>query len=222
MADPAAHPPSPHRGHLPRLAPEFYRGFAVVHWVMTVDRRATGWLDALRHAQFREALLHTMVRYDMLCPTYCLMPDHAHFVWMGIAPLADQRSAATFCRRATNRLLAPENGNVSPTLVCCGRSSENTGRFNRCVTTCGKIPFAPAWPQPRTTTPSPEPSCRAFQIWTRAAKISGAFFGRSTTRRWNVPRPRRNRRGYLAHPSPHGLPCGRPALAYSPPPTPAG
>ena len=81
---------------------------------MTVDRRATGWLDALRHAQFREALLHTMVRYELLCPTYCLMPDHAHFVWMGLAPPADQRGAATFCRRATNRLLAPEKWQREP------------------------------------------------------------------------------------------------------------
>jgi hypothetical protein len=31
--------------HLPRLAPELYRGFAVVQWTVTLERRATGWLD---------------------------------------------------------------------------------------------------------------------------------------------------------------------------------
>ena len=113
----AEHPPrplSPQHAHLPRLAPEFYRGFAVVHWVMTIDRRATGWLDALRHAQFREALIHTMVRDEMFCPAYCLMPDHGHFVWMGIAPTTDQRRAAAFFRRATNGLLAPQRWQQEP------------------------------------------------------------------------------------------------------------
>ena len=38
-------------GHLPRLAPEYYRGMAVVHWVMTVDDRRTGWLTPHFHAQ---------------------------------------------------------------------------------------------------------------------------------------------------------------------------
>jgi putative transposase len=98
--------PRPHR-HLPRLAPDFYRGFAVVPWVMTIDRREAGWLDPLCHARFREALLHTTVRYELLCPAYCVMPDHAHFVWMGVAPTTDQRRAAAFFRRNVNHLLAP-------------------------------------------------------------------------------------------------------------------
>ena len=146
----------------------------MVHWVMTVDRRATGWLDALRHAQFREALLHTMVRYDLLCPTYCLMPDHAHFIWMGIAPKTDQRGAATFFAAQRITCSHRRNGSVSPTIACCAKSSGNVARFNRRVITCGKIRFAPAWRRPRTTTHSREPSCRVFQMWTRAAKISVA------------------------------------------------
>ena len=32
--------------HLPRLAPEFYQGFAAVLWTVTLEPRATGWLDA--------------------------------------------------------------------------------------------------------------------------------------------------------------------------------
>jgi hypothetical protein len=39
----------PEMHHLPRLAPEFYRGFVVVQWTLTLERRATGWLDDLFH-----------------------------------------------------------------------------------------------------------------------------------------------------------------------------
>jgi REP element-mobilizing transposase RayT len=94
-------------GHLPRLDPEHYRGLATVHWTMTIQDRRTGWLDSGRHAAFREALLHTLVRYEMLCPTYCFMPDHIHLVWMGTALSTDQRLALEFFRRQTNQLLAP-------------------------------------------------------------------------------------------------------------------
>lgn len=196
MAEQSPCPPSPQPGHLPRLAPEFYRGFAVVHWVMTVDRRATGWLDALRHAQFREALLDTTVRYEMLCPTYCLMPDHAHFVWMGIAPTTDQRLAATFFAARRIACSHRKNGSWSPTTVCCARNSENAGRFNRCVTTCGKIQFAPDSQQRRTTTRILAQLSLGFRIWSLGAMIFGTSSGRSTMRRWGVSQPHRNRRGY--------------------------
>jgi len=91
--------------HLPRLAPEFYRGLAVVHRTMCVRERETGWLTGEFHCRCREALLHTAVRYDLFCPVYCLMPDHGHFVWMGTRPSSDQRHAAEFFRRQTGPLL---------------------------------------------------------------------------------------------------------------------
>jgi len=94
-------------GHLPRLEPNHYRGLAMVHWTMTIQDRRTGWLDSSRHANFREALLHTLVRYEMLCPAYCLMPDHIHLILMGMTANADQRLAVEFFRRLTNQLLAP-------------------------------------------------------------------------------------------------------------------
>lgn len=78
-----------------------------MHWVMTVDRRATGWLDELFHARWREMMLHALVRYDIVCPVYCLMPDHVHMIWMGCSERADLKLASTFFRRATNPLLAP-------------------------------------------------------------------------------------------------------------------
>lgn len=92
---------------MPRLLPACYRGFAFVHWVMTVESRATGWLKERFHAGWREGMLHTLVRYDLLCPVYCLMPDHMHFVWIGCSTHSDQKLAAAFFRRFTNGLLSP-------------------------------------------------------------------------------------------------------------------
>jgi hypothetical protein len=51
---PAPLTPQPEWHHLPRLAPEFYQGFAVVLWTTTLERRATGWLDEPFHLHFRE------------------------------------------------------------------------------------------------------------------------------------------------------------------------
>jgi hypothetical protein len=40
--------------NLPRLSADFYRGQAYVHWTMTIQERATGWLDPAFHFRFRE------------------------------------------------------------------------------------------------------------------------------------------------------------------------
>jgi putative transposase len=85
--------------HLPRLAPEFYRGFAVVHWTITIEKRATGWLDDLFHSRFRELLLHAGAREGLFCPVYVLMPDHMHLMWMGLYSDTDQRNAMKFLRK---------------------------------------------------------------------------------------------------------------------------
>lgn len=92
---------------LPRLHAASYRGQAAVHWSMTLETRATGWLDAAHHSALRELLLHTCHRYALACPAYCLMPDHAHFLWLGLADTSDQRLAAAWFRRHWNALLAP-------------------------------------------------------------------------------------------------------------------
>jgi REP element-mobilizing transposase RayT len=42
------------------------------------------------------------------------MPDHAHFVWMGVDDGADQALAAEFFRRQTNPLLAPVSWQKEP------------------------------------------------------------------------------------------------------------
>lgn len=99
--------PADARARLPRLHPASYRGRSAVHWSMTLESRATGWLDASRHAALRELLLHACHRYALACPAYCLMPDHAHFLWIGLAGTSDQRLAAAWFRRHWNALLAP-------------------------------------------------------------------------------------------------------------------
>lgn len=96
----------PH-GRMKRLSPEFYRGYAFVHWSMTMADRRDGWLDATMHFRFREILLHTLARYALLCPAYCLMPDHLHCIWFGLSESSDQDKAAAFFRRYLNDVLRP-------------------------------------------------------------------------------------------------------------------
>jgi len=96
---PAPLTPQPEWHHLPRLEPEFYRGFAVVQWTITLEHRATGWLDDRFHLHFRELLLHAAAREGLFCPVYVLMPDHLHLVWLGLRVDSDQRNAMKFLRK---------------------------------------------------------------------------------------------------------------------------
>ncbi|GAB5444412.1 MAG: hypothetical protein Fues2KO_47610 [Fuerstiella sp.] len=75
---------------LKRLAPEFYRGEAWVHWTLTIADRRTGWLDRAFLLRFREILTHHLFRGQIACPIYCLMPDHIHLLWNGVARGASQ------------------------------------------------------------------------------------------------------------------------------------
>ncbi len=91
--------------YLRRLSPESYRGQSYVHWTMTTDDRKTGWLTPIFHYRFREILTHTMFRYGLLCPIYCCMPDHIHFLWVGILEGSDQRTAVKFFRAQLNPIM---------------------------------------------------------------------------------------------------------------------
>ncbi len=99
--------PRIHKGRLRRLCPLAYTGTACVHWSMAIEKRATGWLDGLMHAHLREILLHVCSRYSLVCPVYCLMPDHAHFLLMGVGANADQRPAIRMLRRHWTSMLPP-------------------------------------------------------------------------------------------------------------------
>ena len=93
--------------YLPRLKPIFYQADAVVFWTLPVSRRQQGWLTDPFHAAFRELMLHAAAREGLLCPAYCLMPDHLHLVWMGIRRQADQRHGMRFLRAQLGPFLRP-------------------------------------------------------------------------------------------------------------------
>jgi putative transposase len=100
--------------YLPRLPREHYQGDAVVFWTMTIFDRAKGWLTPSFHQQFRELLLHTAAREGLLCPIYCLMPDHLHLVWMGLRLDTDQLNGMSFLRTYLEPALAPAKFQPQP------------------------------------------------------------------------------------------------------------
>ena len=93
--------------YLPRLPREYYCGDAVVHWTLPVAHRSHGWLDTQFHLAFREVMLHAAARESLICPAYCLMPDHLHLIWMGLRRDSDQMVAMAFLRTYLEPKLAP-------------------------------------------------------------------------------------------------------------------
>ena len=94
--------------YLPRLPREYYQGDAVVHWTLSISHRRRGWLDERFHAAFRELMLHAAAREGLFCPTYWLMPDHLHLVWMGLRLDSDQLNGMAFLRTHLKPALAPQ------------------------------------------------------------------------------------------------------------------
>jgi REP element-mobilizing transposase RayT len=94
------------RDHLRRLEAAEYRGHAVVHWTMTIRDRRSGWLDARCYHHFRELLTHSLFRYAIACPIFCMMPDHIHLIWMGILESSDQKLAMRHLRTRLNEALS--------------------------------------------------------------------------------------------------------------------
>jgi REP element-mobilizing transposase RayT len=79
-----------------------------VFWTVTTEDRAEGCLAQGFHAAFRELMLHAAARYAVWCPTYTLMPDHLHLLWMGTNGQSDQLNAMKFLRTETEPLLGEE------------------------------------------------------------------------------------------------------------------
>jgi len=94
-----------HHRHLKRLPPEFYQGQACVHWCLSIEDRKTGWLIPIFYYKFRELITHTMFRYGLCCPIFCLMPDHMHLLWLGICDRANQQLAMKYLRKQLKPLL---------------------------------------------------------------------------------------------------------------------
>ncbi len=84
--------------YLPRLPREYYQADAVVHWTLTLFDRKQGWLNPKLHHHFRELMFHAAAREGLVCPIYCLMPDHLHLVWMGLRLDTDQLNGMAFLR----------------------------------------------------------------------------------------------------------------------------
>lgn len=100
--------PNPNRSfYLPRLPREYYQGDSVTHWTLSINRRQTGWLNESFHNFFRETMLHTAAREGLICPVYCLMPDHIHLVWMGLSLNTDQLNGMAFLRTHLKSNLMP-------------------------------------------------------------------------------------------------------------------
>jgi putative transposase len=99
--------PLDHAFYLPRLSREHYQGDAVVFWTLSLFDKATGWLTPAFHSRIRELLFHTAAREGLVCPIYCLMPDHLHLVWMGLRLDSDQRNGMAFLRTYLEPELAP-------------------------------------------------------------------------------------------------------------------
>jgi putative transposase len=107
-------PDPPRTYFLPRLPREYYQGNSIVHWTLPVYDRATGWLSDCFHSRFRELLLHAAAREGLFCPTYCLMPDHLHLVWMGLRLDTDQLNGMAFLRTHLEPALAPAKFQPQP------------------------------------------------------------------------------------------------------------
>jgi putative transposase len=86
----------------------------VVHWTLPIAHRGSGWLDERFHAAFRELMLHTAAREGLFCPTYCLMPDHLHLVWMGLRLDSDQLNGMAFLRTHLKSRLAAQKFQHQP------------------------------------------------------------------------------------------------------------
>jgi putative transposase len=93
--------------------------------------RQTGWLNQLFHARFREVMLHAATREGLFCPTYCLMPDHIHLVWMGLRRDSDQRNGMKFLREHVGKLLTPQRFQHQPHDHVLREEQRKRGAFRR-------------------------------------------------------------------------------------------
>src|ERR1022692_2128410 len=99
---------------LPRLPREHYQADAVVFWTLTMFDKAKGWLTPAFHQRFRELMFHVAARGGLICPIYCLMPDHIHLIWMGLRLDSDQVNGMPFLRIYLEPELSPAKFQPQP------------------------------------------------------------------------------------------------------------
>ena len=100
--------------YLLRLPREHYQADAVVFWTLTIFDKAKGWLTPSFHQRFQELVLHAAAREGLLCPIYCLMPDHLHLVWTGLRLDSDQINGMAFLRTYLEPELSPAKFQPQP------------------------------------------------------------------------------------------------------------
>jgi hypothetical protein len=99
---------------LPRLSRGYYQADAVVFWTLTVFDKAKGWLTPAFYQRFENLMLHAAAREGLVCPIYCLMPDHLHLVWMGLRLDSDQINGMAFLRTYLEPELSPAKFQPQP------------------------------------------------------------------------------------------------------------
>ncbi|WP_221029483.1 hypothetical protein [Actomonas aquatica] len=92
---------------MPRLDPAAYRGRVLVHWTMTLEGRATGWLSARWFEGFRGLLVTTAAKYEVAVVAGVVMPDHLHLLVAGWRDSSDQRLFVRALRRSVGASLPP-------------------------------------------------------------------------------------------------------------------
>ena len=132
-------PPKPSRDplnrafYLPRLPREHYQADAVAFWTLTIFDKARGWLTPAFHHSFRELMFHVAAREGLLCPIYCLMPDHLHLVWMGLRPDSDQFTGMALLRTYLEPELSPAKFQPqAPDEVLCGEQRKRNAFAKVC------------------------------------------------------------------------------------------
>ena len=76
--------------------------------------KAKGWLTPAFHQRFRELMFHVAARGGLICPIYCLMPDHIHLIWMGLRLDSDQVNGMPFLRIYLEPELSPAKFQPQP------------------------------------------------------------------------------------------------------------
>jgi hypothetical protein len=146
----------PRHRNLPRLERDYYRGIGAVHWIYSVEKRATGWLTDRFHHHFREILTHATVRYGSVAPVYYLMPDHIHIMLWGYREDSDTYLATRFIRKHTGTQLAPALYQKQAYDHVLQETKSPATLSRPCATTFWKIPFGQRYVTPPKTTSSAE------------------------------------------------------------------
>jgi len=92
---------------LKRLDDSFYKGCSYVHWTFCLQDRETGWLSSIHRESLLSEMREWLARYHLCCYGYCLMPDHGHFLLIGLNDRADQLAFVREFTRAWNHMLEP-------------------------------------------------------------------------------------------------------------------